>query len=172
MEGATPAESPCLSAFLLSPLAFHAGISSPQLSCTLTEGQSSPHVSVLPAVCPPRTFIRDVVPDSELPTVSVENERETNSIHAVAMQRRPEVGGAASWRRTPRLAGGAEGASCAGVARRPAAGRSGSGRLGPSEASRVRPVVSVRLVPSTASVERGRWHGMMQNGTWPLEQAG
>lgn len=40
----------------------------------------------------------------------------------------------------------------------------------PSEASRVRPVANIRLVPSTPSVERGEGRGMMQNGTWPLEE--
>ena len=42
---------------------------------TLTEGHSPPHV---PAVCPPRTFTRDVLPDSGLPTLSVAN-GETNT---------------------------------------------------------------------------------------------
>lgn len=139
-------------------------------------------------------------PRLELPTVSVEDE-EREKQHPCGSDAKASRDGWVSFVEADAQAGwGSRGASCAGVARRPAAGRSGSGRLGPSEAShvrpvvnirlseascvcpvanihlseasRVRPVANIRLVPSMPSVERGEWRGMMQNGTWPLgEQA-
>ena len=140
---------------------------------TLIEGHSPPHVPGLPAVVPTKDVYHRCAPILGTADFLSSKRRDKHSIHAAVMQRRPEAGGTALWRRAPRLAGGAEVRLAAGVARRPAAGRSGSGRLGPSEASRVRAIVHVRLVPSTPSVERGGWQGMMRNGTQPLkEQAG
>ena len=124
---------------------------------TLTEGHSPPHVPGLPAVVPTKDVYHRCAPRLRTADFLSSKRRDKHSIHAAVMQRRPEAGGTALWRRAPRLAGGAEVRLAAGVARRPAAGRSGSGRLGPSEASRVRAVVHVRPVPSTHALCGERW---------------